>query len=112
MQLINHWILVEGYLRDDEASTEAPAETVGKYRLNGIYILDPQDREDVEHVRFVTVTDWRSRFGLIGCGVHVDTYPVVVGVSRFAWWVRAGAAVFGLVLCLALIVLIAWWLSR
>ena len=109
---INHWILVEGYLRDDEVSTEAPAETVGKYRLNGIYILDPQDRDDVEHVRFVTVTDWRSKFGIIGCGVHVDTYPVVVGVSRFARLVRAGATVFILVLSLALIGLIAWWLSR
>jgi hypothetical protein len=110
IQLINHWVLVNGYRLNDEASLEAPPETVGKYRLNGLYILDPQELDRVERVRLVPVSEWHSKFGLIGCGPHVDTYPVVVGgVTGLAARVRS-ALIIVVLLGLVLLVL-RWWLG-
>jgi hypothetical protein len=107
--LVNHWVLVDGYRRDDETSVEAPAVTVGKYRLNGLYILDPQELDAVERVRLVTVQDWRTKFGLVPCGPHTDTYPVVVGGGGARLAARARTALFFLVL-LGLAILILRWL--
>jgi hypothetical protein len=85
--IINHWVLVKGYVRDDFTSTSAPAQTVGRYKLNGIYVSDPQASDPVDRVRFVTVNGWRGQFGLIACGPHIDTYPVVIRSARVASWV-------------------------
>jgi hypothetical protein len=109
IHLINHWVLVNGYLRDDEASVEAPAQDVGKYRLNGFYILDPQELDPVERIRLVTVREWHSEFGLIGCGPHVDTYPVVVGSGLIPGWLYTAIVMS---ILFAIIWLIArWWLG-
>jgi hypothetical protein len=99
IDLINHWVLVKGYVRDDFSSTEAPVQPVGRYNLNGLYIHDPQQLDEEERVRLVTVNDWRGKFGLIGCGAHIDTHPIVVGVApRLAAWVPFAAVLAGLVL--------------
>lgn len=100
--LFNHWILVTGYIRDDFASTTAPIMTVGRYNLNGFYIRDPFDREGVDHVRFVPAGAWQQQFGLVACGPHIDTYPIVIRTVAMAAWVR-----FVLIVVLALS---AFWL--
>ena len=95
--LVNHWVLITGYLRDDFASTAAPATTVGRYNLNGLYIRDPQELDAEARVRLVTVAGWRGKFGLVDCGAHTDMYPIVVhGTRRMAAWVPIAALVPGL----------------
>jgi hypothetical protein len=104
MQLVNHWVLVNGYVRDDVNSTEFPPQMVGNYNLNGVYILDPLQEDEVQRVRLVAVNDWRAQFGLIGCGTskNVDTYPVIVGEdSKFSPWLVA-------VLLILLIAILFW----
>lgn len=98
---INHWVLVIGYRRDDP---DLPSEPVGEYKLNGLYYLDPQQEDTAERVKFVTTEAWKGLFGLILCGPHIDTRPVVVGEDRFPRWVPAAAVAAG-----ALILVIAWW---
>src|SRR5258705_9353483 len=106
--LINHWVLVKGYLRNDFALTTAPAQTIGRYNLNGLYIHDPQDWDGADRVRLVTVNDWRGKFGLVGCGDHIDTHPIVVaGTRRLAAWVKVAAVLVPL----ALLYLIWKWLT-
>lgn len=99
--LINHWVLVKGYLRDDMTSQEAPVQDVGRFKLNGLYILDPQETDADERVKLVTVNGWRSKFGLIDCGQHQGTYPIVITAARLAMWVP-----FVLIL---VVLLIYWW---
>jgi hypothetical protein len=109
IHLINHWVLVKGYVRDDFASTEAPARQVGRYNLNGLYIHDPQELDEDERVRLVTVNDWRGKFGLVGCGAHIDTHPiVVVGTARLATWIPSAAA---LLLLLLLYLIWKWFVG-
>lgn len=100
--LINHWVLVKGYLRDDTASQEAPIQNVGRYKLNGLYVLDPQETDADERVKLVTVNGWRSRFGLIACDQHQGTYPIVVTAARLAVWVP-------FVVILVVAILYWWW---
>lgn len=108
IHLINHWVLVKGYLRDDSASTAAPIQTIGRYNLNGLYILDPLELDGVARIRLVTVNDWRGKFGLIDCGAHQDTHPIVVSGTRpLAPWVWVATAVSGLLL----LYLIWLWLA-
>ncbi|HET7220947.1 MAG TPA: hypothetical protein VFJ02_22995 [Vicinamibacterales bacterium] len=108
VNLINHWVLVKGYLRDDFTSTSAPVQTVGRYNLNGLYIHDPQEEDEVERVKLVTVNGWRSKFGLIGCGPHIDTYPVVITTAPMAAFVRYAAFLVAVVL---LYYFWKWWSS-
>lgn len=103
--LLNHWVLVNGYLRDCATSQAAPLQTVGHYKLNGIYILDPQQEDADERVKLVTVNGWRSNFGLIACDTHQGTYPIVVTVARMAAWVP-----FVLMLVVGLIAFWLWYL--
>lgn len=104
LSLVNHWVLVNGYLRDDSASIEMPPVTVGKYNLNGLYILDPQQPDPDVRVKLISTNDWRAQFGLIGCGPLQDRYPVVVGENpRIAWWVWL-MAVF--------VLIVVWMIAR
>ena len=61
----------------------------GSTELNGIYILDPQEADAEERIKLVTVLAWHSDFGLVPCGDHIDTHPIVVGETRFAKWITA-----------------------
>lgn len=99
---INHWVLVKGYLRDDMTSQEAPAQDVGRFKLNGLYILDPQETDADQRVKLVTVNGWRSKFGLIACDQHQGTYPIVITAARLAVWVP-------FVLILVVLLLYWWW---
>jgi len=106
IHLINHWVLVKGYLRDDFTSTQAPVQTVGRYNLNGLYIHDPKEWDPVERVKLVTVAGWRGKFGLVGCGDHIDTHPIVIPAARLAAWVPFAAILFALWL---LYLVLKWW---
>jgi hypothetical protein len=111
IQLVNHWVLVNGYLRDDFTSVEFPPQKVGKYNLNGVYILDPLQEDDVQRVRLVAVNDWRAQFGSIACAMskNVDKYPVIVGEnSKFPRWL---AAVLTITIISIAILLWLWMLA-
>jgi hypothetical protein len=102
---INHWVLVHGYLRDDSA-IGLPPEQVGKYNLNGVYVLDPQQTDEQERVKLVAMRDWHRQFGLIACASspNLDGYPVVAAeISKFTKWFYV--ATLG---CMALIVWFLW----
>jgi hypothetical protein len=79
----HHWVIVSGYLRDDEVSSEFPVQQVGKYRLNGLYVVDSNGTTQTDRFGFKTVDTWREDFGAIGCAGHPQNnrYPMVVGVS-------------------------------
>lgn len=115
---INHWVVVNGYVRNDVTSTAFPPVTVGPYQLNGIYILDPQEDSATERVRLIAMTgsgpdtaeDWSDMFGLLTCGSNVDTYPVVVGEDAPPLLVPIKfPLVWILLLLLVLLALLAWW---
>jgi hypothetical protein len=83
---------VRGYLRDDLTSVEFPPQKVGNYNLNGVYILDPLQEDEVQRVKLVAVNDWRAQFGSIACATskNVDKYPVIVGGdAKFPPWLAA-----------------------
>ena len=110
--LLNHWVLVNGYMRDDFTATEAPAVQVGKYYLNGIYILDPLQLDAAQRVRLVAVRDWRAQFGSIACASdpNVNKHPIVVGGGlKLAAWAHPWRFA---VITLILILLWFWWISR
>jgi hypothetical protein len=109
VQLVNHWVLITGYRRDDFASTTFPIMSVGGYNLNGLYIRDPQQTETVDHFSLVPIRTWQTDFGLVQCGDHIDTRPVVIGVRRLAAWVPFVAAFTGGVFLYAIW---KWWWSR
>lgn len=103
---VNHWSLVIGYLQNDLTSTQFPVEQVGKYKLNGLYVLDPQSAAAADTFKLVPVLKWRQNFGLIACASdpNLDRYPVVVGTdSNPAWWV------FGLGVVFIVLLLWLWW---
>jgi hypothetical protein len=105
IHLINHWVLVKGYLRDDATSQEAPIQDVGGIKLNGLYILDPQEEDATERVKLVTVNGWRRKFGLIACDKHQGTYPIVITVVPMAAWVP-----FVLMLVVGLVAFWLWYI--
>jgi hypothetical protein len=77
---LHHWVVVSGYLRDDTASTEFPAQQVGKYLLNGLYVVDSDGATEPDRFGFKTVNAWREDFGAIGCAEHAQNnrYPVII----------------------------------
>jgi Peptidase_C39 like family len=106
---VNHWVVVAGYLRNDVTSTQFPVEQVGKYKLNGLYLLDPQNAGPTGSFKLVTVGAWHQQFGLIACASdpNLDRYPVVVGTDakkkKKAWMIG------GVSLVLALLFLWLWY---
>ena len=102
---VNHWVVVSGYLQNDLTSTAFPAEQIGKYKLNGLYLRDPQSAGTPDSFKLVSVAAWHEQFGLIACASspNVDRYPVVVGTDakNNSWWVVGAVAV-------ALLLLFIW----
>lgn len=100
---VNHWVVVGGYLQNDVTSTEFPVEQVGKYKLNALYLLDPQSAPPVDSFRMVKISDWHAQFGLIACASdpNVDRYPVVVGTNFNLHWVA-------IVLSMLFLALLLW----
>lgn len=76
----HHWVAVSGYMRDDRTSTEFPAQQVGKFLLNGLYVVDSNGATESDRFGFKTVNAWRQDFGAIGCAKHTQNnrYPVIV----------------------------------
>ena len=79
----HHWVVVSGYMRDDATSTEFPAQQVGKYLLNGLYVVDSNGATEANRFSFKTVNAWREDFGAIGCAKHEQNnrYPVIVAAA-------------------------------
>jgi hypothetical protein len=104
---VNHWIVVGGYLQDDLTSTAFPWKQIGKYKLNALYLFDPQSAGATGSFKLVSVGAWQQQFGLIACAnnPNVDRYPVVVGTDakNNNWWVVGLVAV-------ALALLLLWLL--
>lgn len=105
---INHWVVVNGYRREDLGSIAFPPVTAGKYHVNGVYILDPLQEDQQQRVRLIAASasvgsaNWSEMFGLIPCGDHVDERPMIVGqpVSSWVKWI----------LIIVIWLLLLWWL--
>lgn len=98
---MNHWVLVTGYLQNDMSSVGLPVEQVGTYKLNGLYLCDPQSESAADSFKLVTVADWHEQFGLIACASdpNLDRYPVLVGTELYPKWLMfVLAALFMLLL--------------
>ena len=107
---VNHWIVVNGYVQNDLTSTQLPVEQIGTYKLNAIYLLDPQSAGANGSFKLVSVGAWRQQFGLIGCASdpNLDRYPVVVGTDRKRAWL--GGAVAGVLVLV--IILWLWYMAQ
>jgi hypothetical protein len=83
---MSHWVVVNGYLRDDASSKEFPPQQVGGYLLNALYVVDPDGVAGADRFGFKTVNAWRADFGAIGCDAnpHSNGYPIVVAVAPVA----------------------------
>ena len=101
---MNHWVIACGYLQNDVTSVEFPVEQVGTYKLNGLYVLDPQAQLVADSFKLITVGEWHQQFGLIGCASNpnLDRYPVMVGTDLYPKWL--------LYVVLALFIVLAFWL--
>jgi hypothetical protein len=102
---VNHWIVVNGYIQNDVTSTQFPVEQIGSYKLNALYLLDPQSAGSTGSFKLVSVGAWRQQFGLIACtsDPNLDRYPVVVGTDRKKSWVVWTVSA-------TLLLVIIWWL--
>jgi hypothetical protein len=102
---VNHWVVCGGYIQNDLTSTQLPVEQIGTYKLNGLYLLDPQNAGPTGSFKLVSVGAWRQQFGLIACASdpNLDRYPVMVGTGSKKPWLVVG--VTG-----ALLLVIIMWL--
>jgi len=97
---INHWVIVNGYRRDQTDDPNLPAVQAGTYQLNGVYIQDPLETDAVARVRLITAAAWRSDYGIISCGLNAGNYPTVVAdhapavlTKAWPWWVLGATVV-------------------
>ena len=102
---VNHWVVFGGYIQNDLTSTQFPVEQIGPYKLNALYLFDPQSAGPTGSFKMVKVADWRQQFGLIACASdpNLDRYPVVVGTdqkNKSAWLAVVVSGVLLLVIIL------------
>jgi hypothetical protein len=77
----NHWVVVNGYHRDDPAYPGAPPVPIGEYMVNGMYYINPFEGP-TPLVQFVAAAQWKSMLRPQDCGSQQNNYPTVVGGPR------------------------------
>jgi len=89
---INHWCVVNGYMRDNTALSEFPLMQLGNYRINFFYLLDPDPlAANADGFTMVSAADFNSRYGSITCGANSGNYPTLVPdhkpvTLQRKWW--------------------------
>jgi hypothetical protein len=68
---VNHWVVVRGFRLNDEQ---------GPFAVNGVYILDPLERNAKVRMRLIALEVWQELFASMDCGPHTNQRPIVVGV--------------------------------